>query len=58
MRILGVGSSQEMSSKALSAYVKVNEKTSFLIPEILEIEESTLNKYYNEVDGLNYINRL
>ncbi|NMB08248.1 MAG: oligoendopeptidase F [Tissierellia bacterium] len=47
-----VGSSQEMSSKALSAYVKVNEKTSFLIPEILEIEESTLNKYYNEVDGL------
>ena len=47
-----VGSSQEMSSKALSAFVKVNEKTSFLTPEILQIEENTLNKYYEEVDGL------
>ena len=47
-----VGSSQEMSSKALSAFVKVDEKTSFLTPEILQIDEAMLNKYYEEVEGL------
>ena len=47
-----IGSSQEKSSRALSVYVKINEKTSFLVPEILEIDENTLNKYYEEVEGL------
>ena len=47
-----VGSSQEMSSKALAAYVKVNEETSFFVPEVLQIEETTLNKYYAEVEEL------
>lgn len=42
------GKSQALSDKALSLYVDVNEKTSFLTPEILTLEESELEKFYDE----------
>lgn len=42
------GRSQALSDKALGLYVEVNEKTSFLTPEILTLEESTLEKFYEE----------
>jgi oligoendopeptidase F len=42
------GKSQALSDKALGLYVEVNEKTSFLTPEILTLEESTLEKFYKE----------
>lgn len=42
------GKSQALSDKALSLYVDVNEKTSFLIPEMLTLEESKLEKFYEE----------
>lgn len=47
-----VGESQAMANKALATYVKVDEVTSFVTPEILEIDEETLEKYYEEVEGL------
>lgn len=42
------GNSQALSDKALGLYVEVNEKTSFLTPEILTLEKSTLEKFYEE----------
>lgn len=47
-----VGNSQALSDRALGAYVKVSEKTSFVVPEILQIDEDRLNKYYEQVGGL------
>mgnify|MGYP000846012792 CR=1 FL=1 len=43
-----LGSSQELSGKGLSLYVEVEEKTSFLIPEILTLNEDKLNTYMDE----------
>lgn len=40
-----LGSSQELSDKGLSLLVDVEEKTSFLIPEILTLSEEKLNTY-------------
>lgn len=47
-----IGKSQEMSDKALALYVEVQEKTSFIIPEILTLELDTLEKYYDEKQEL------
>lgn len=47
-----ISSSQEMLDRALSAYVKVQEKTSFMTPEILKIDETTLNRFLEETEGL------
>lgn len=42
------GKSQALSDKALGLYVEVDEKTSFLTPEILTLEPSTVEKFYEE----------
>lgn len=47
-----VSSSQEMQDKALAAYVKIEEKTSFMTPEILSIDEAILNTFMEETEGL------
>lgn len=47
-----VGESQALLDKALSIYVKVQESTSFLVPEILQIDPEELDKYYAEASGL------
>lgn len=41
-------SSQELSDKGLSLYVEVGDKTSFVTPEILTLDEETLKKYFVE----------
>lgn len=46
------GDSQSKSDKALAVYVQVSERTSFIIPEILQIDEDTLNKYCEESEEL------
>lgn len=47
-----LGSSQELSDKGLSLYVEIEEKTSFLVPEILTLNEEELNKYLEEQEEL------
>lgn len=47
-----LGSSQELSDKGLSLYVEIEEKTSFLIPEILTLNDEELNKYLEEQEEL------
>lgn len=47
-----VSASQAIFDKAMAAYVKVKEKTSFIIPEILEIDEKTIERFFNEEEGL------
>jgi oligoendopeptidase F len=42
------GKSQALSDKGLSLYIEVDEKTSFLVPEILTLDSDTLEKYYEE----------
>ncbi|TCU71606.1 oligopeptidase F [Tissierella praeacuta] len=42
------GKSQELSDKGLGLYVEVEEKTSFLVPEILTLEPNTLDRYFQE----------
>lgn len=42
------GKSQALSDKALGLFVEVDEKTSFLTPEILTLEPLTLEKFYAE----------
>lgn len=46
------GDSQSKSDKALAVYVQVSERTSFIIPEILQIDEDILNKYCEESEEL------
>lgn len=41
-------SSQELSDKGLGLYVEVEDKTSFLVPEILKLDKETLDKYFVE----------
>ena len=48
-----VGESQALADKALGLYVEVEEKTSFLIPEILSLESSVFEKYFEETPELN-----
>lgn len=48
-----IGDSQALADRALGAYVQVKEKTSFVIPEILQIDEETLKTYYEEEEELN-----
>ncbi len=47
------GKSQELADKGLSLYVEVEEKTSFVVPEILTIDPATLDKYFEEIKELN-----
>ncbi len=47
-----VGNSQALSDKAIGAFVQVEEKTSFVLPEILQIDMERLNNYYEESEGL------
>ncbi len=57
-----ISSSQALYDKALAAYVKVQEKTSFITPEILKIHEKTMEKFYSEEEGLklyeHYLNNI
>ncbi|NLV87778.1 MAG: oligoendopeptidase F [Tissierellia bacterium] len=46
------GKSQELSDKGLSLFVEVKEKTSFVTPEILALEISTLEKFFEEKEEL------
>ncbi len=41
-------SSQELSDKGLGLYVEVQDKTSFVTPEILQLDEETLEEYFVE----------
>jgi oligoendopeptidase F len=47
-----ISDSQALESKGLNLYVQVEEKTSFLVPEILTLDPSTLEKYYVEKEEL------
>lgn len=57
-----ISTSQALFDKALAAYVKVQEKTSFITPEILQIDEETMEKFYREEEGLklyeHYLNNI
>ncbi len=48
-----LASSQELSDRGMSLYVQIQDKTSFLIPEILSIDEDTLDSYLKEKEELN-----
>lgn len=43
-----ISDSQELSDKGMKLIVEANEKTSFLIPEILTIEDSKLKEFFRE----------
>ena len=47
-----LASSQEISDKGVSLYVEVENKTSFLVPEILSIDLKTLEDYFEEQEAL------
>lgn len=47
-----INSSQALFDKALGAYVMVQEKTSFITPEILKIDEKVLEEFYKEEEDL------
>ena len=47
-----LGSSQELSDKGMTLIVEVQDKASFLVPEILAIDEGTLKKYIEEKEEL------
>ncbi len=57
-----ISSSQALFDKAFAAYVKVQEKTSFIIPEILQIDEKSMQEFYTEEEGLklyeHYLNNI
>lgn len=47
-----ISDSQALEDKGLNLYVQVEEKTSFLVPEILTLDSNTLEKYYTEKEEL------
>lgn len=47
-----IGDSQALYDKAIGGYVKVQEVTSFLVPEILRLDNNTIEKYLNETEEL------
>ncbi len=47
------GNAQSYSDKAMGLYVEINSLTSYIVPEILEIKEEVLEKYYEENKDLN-----
>lgn len=47
-----ISTSQAIHDRAMSAYVKIQEKTSFMTPEILKIDEATLNRFLDETEEL------
>ncbi|QIB26393.1 oligoendopeptidase F [Caloranaerobacter azorensis] len=53
---------QALTDRATSLMVEVEESTSFIVPEILLIDESILNDYFENVEGLklyrHYIERI
>lgn len=46
------GRAQELKDKALQIYVKAGEKTSFLLPELLSIDENKIKDYIESSDDL------
>ena len=44
--------SQILSDKAMNLYVQVEESSSFLVPEILTLDEEVLDRYMEEEEGL------
>ncbi|MFA5576844.1 MAG: oligoendopeptidase F [Tissierellaceae bacterium] len=47
-----VAASQALSDKGLAIYVEVEGVSSFVVPELLEIDAETLNRYYEEKSEL------
>lgn len=45
-------SSQELSDKGLKLYVEISEKTSFLVPQILNLNEEEIEKFMEEKEEL------
>lgn len=43
---------QALADRAMSLYVLVEEKTSFIVPEILSMDKETIEKYMQEEEGL------
>ena len=43
-----IAETQSLADKGLSLYVEVGEKTSFLVPEILTLDRTTLENYFKE----------
>lgn len=43
---------QELNDRAMNLYVEISEMTSFLVPEILTLDENTLKEYLEENQGL------
>ena len=46
-------SAQALYSKAMSAEVEISEKIAFMEPEIIAVDEETMNKFYTEKPELN-----
>lgn len=46
-------SAQTLYSKAMSAEVEISEKIAFMEPEIIAVDEETMNKFYTEKPELN-----
>ena len=53
----GNGFYQDMRAKAISTYVAISSAAAFATPEILSIEEDTLNRFYAEEPGLEVYRR-
>ena len=48
---------QSLHQRAMSAYVGASEKIAYINPEILELSDEQLNKFYAECEGLNKYKR-
>ena len=49
---------QELSDRAMNLYVEISDRVSFVTPEILTIDEGTLEKYIEENDDLKLYRQL
>ena len=52
------GSSQELADRAMNLYVDITEATSFLVPEILAMDENMIVEYLNEKEELRLYKQL
>ena len=52
-----VGKYQEMAGMAMSAYVALNAATAFETPEIMAIDDETLDRFYKEAPELEHYRR-
>ena len=48
---------QSLQQRAMSAYVGASEKTAYINPEILQLSDEELEKFYAECEGLNKYKR-